>query len=386
MNNILYVTKPFYLDFDLPLIARLKESLDIHVLILITPHSKSATIFDLNDVIFKQGFIEINLIKHHLPEYYENFIDFKKTYIYNTNSSSAKSFKNILGQFHLFKFARKYNNIYTNGFLPLSFLYPLFSKSLNLFLNIHDPFPHTGESNFIDQFLKKLNIKKAKKLILYNKNQTDRFVKTHNLTRNQYINVNIGLYETYNFLKINNKTCFNFNFKKPTLFFFGRIVKYKGIEFLIDAVNELNREGIKINTIIAGAGKPYFDINKIDNAHTTFINRYLTQYELADLLQNIDAVVCPYTDATQSGVIMTSYTFGKPVISTDTGGLSEMLVSQNLVYLAKPKSVSSLKNKIKLWYDNYKYFNYEKVISECYEVGDKSWDNTAKKIIEHLNS
>ncbi len=34
-------------------------------------------------------------------------------------------------------------------------------------------------------------------------------------------------------------------------------------------------------------------------------------------------VVCPYLDATQSGVVLTAYAFGKPVIATQVGGLPE---------------------------------------------------------------
>ena len=36
-------------------------------------------------------------------------------------------------------------------------------------------------------------------------------------------------------------------------------------------------------------------------------------------------MVCPYTDATQSGVIMSAFAFNKPVIATDVGGLPEMV-------------------------------------------------------------
>jgi glycosyltransferase involved in cell wall biosynthesis len=33
--------------------------------------------------------------------------------------------------------------------------------------------------------------------------------------------------------------------------------------------------------------------------------------------------VCPYVDATQSGVVMTAYAFDRPVVATRVGGLPE---------------------------------------------------------------
>lgn len=49
-------------------------------------------------------------------------------------------------------------------------------------------------------------------------------------------------------------------------------------------------------------------------------------------------MVCPYTDATQSGVIMSSFTFGTPVIATKVGGLPEMLGNGKYGMLVKEKT------------------------------------------------
>ena len=35
--------------------------------------------------------------------------------------------------------------------------------------------------------------------------------------------------------------------------------------------------------------------------------------------------MCPYTDATQSGVVYSSFALNTPVIATNVGGLSEMI-------------------------------------------------------------
>lgn len=55
---------------------------------------------------------------------------------------------------------------------------------------------------------------------------------------------------------------------------------------------------------IAGGGKMYFDITPYEKQDwVEVINRYVGMEELSGLLQNSALTVCPYTDATQSGVI-----------------------------------------------------------------------------------
>ena len=77
---------------------------------------------------------------------------------------------------------------------------------------------------------------------------------------------------------------------------------------------------------IAGGGKMYFDITAYEKHDLVeIINRYVGMEELSGLLQNSALTVCPYTDATQNGIIMTSYSLCKPVVATNVGGLGEMV-------------------------------------------------------------
>lgn len=139
-----------------------------------------------------------------------------------------------------------------------------------------------------------------------------------------------------------------------------------------------------VTLTIAGGGKIYFDISPYQNLDwVKVVNRYVGMEELAGLLQNCALSVCPYTDATQSGVIMTSYSLCKPVVATNVGGLGEMVEDGKTGILVPPKDVAELSDAIiALLKDDAKRENMADNIRNDYFVGDKSWKVIAEKYIE----
>jgi len=69
--------------------------------------------------------------------------------------------------------------------------------------------------------------------------------------------------------------------------FFGRIEEYKGVELFIDSIDYLGKKyGLKVKGLIAGTGRIESIIaKKTDGSENlTFINRYLSNRELAELI------------------------------------------------------------------------------------------------------
>lgn len=128
----------------------------------------------------------------------------------------------------------------------------------------------------------------------------------------------------------------------------------------------------------------YFDITPylmLDWVQVT--NRYVGMEELAGLLQDCAISVCPYTDATQSGVIMTSYSLGKPVVASNVGGLGEMIEDGKTGLLVPPRDVDALANAIvALLKDNDLRAKMQQRIKYEYFVGDKSWKKIAEKYLD----
>lgn len=117
--------------------------------------------------------------------------------------------------------------------------------------------------------------------------------------------------------------------------FFGRIDKYKGIGILCEAYSEL--QGEKIPLVIAGNGKfTEEEQAAIDgDSYIKLVNRYISDGEMVWLFKNARAVVLPYIEATQSGVIPIAYKYGVPVITSDVPGLVQFVDNNKTGYICK---------------------------------------------------
>ena len=107
-----------------------------------------------------------------------------------------------------------------------------------------------------------------------------------------------------------------------TFLFFGRMEGYKGLETLLDAV-DLLPAGHGLRFVLAGRG-PELDRLRHRIAASPAIEcveRFLAPVEAIAQFQRALAVVVPYRDATQSGVVSAAIGNGRPVIATRVGGL-----------------------------------------------------------------
>jgi len=91
--------------------------------------------------------------------------------------------------------------------------------------------------------------------------------------------------------------------------------------------------------------------------------------------------VCPYTDATQSGVVMSSFAFRKPVVASNVGGLSEYIEDDKSGRLIESGSAAALEGAIHaLLDDREKLRGMERYIQETYFDGKYSWDRIAGEL------
>ena len=68
--------------------------------------------------------------------------------------------------------------------------------------------------------------------------------------------------------------------------------------------------------------------------------------EVEEFFSRADFVVVPYIEASQSGVIPLSYSFGLPVIASKIGGIPEQVIDRETGYLVEPNNVVDLAEMI----------------------------------------
>ena len=138
-----------------------------------------------------------------------------------------------------------------------------------------------------------------------------------------------------------------YNNQKLVLFF-GIIEEKKGLIYLIRAFAEVRK---KINNVrLLVVGQPFEDVtpyvreiellNLQDWVDTHF--EYVPIEEVSKYFRSSDIVVLPYTHTCQSGLIVTAYSFAKPVITTNCGGLPEMVEDGKSGIIVPAKDVENL--------------------------------------------
>ncbi|MCX7727030.1 MAG: glycosyltransferase family 4 protein [Chitinispirillaceae bacterium] len=173
---------------------------------------------------------------------------------------------------------------------------------------------------------------------------------------------------------------------KIRLLFFGRILKYKGIDILINSYSMMLEEGIDVSLTIAGEGPIDAELlEKAKKLEVNLINRWLNEEELLRLLEETDIVVIPYKQASQSGPASIATSLGVPVIATKVGGLTEQVFNRVNGILVKPNSPEEIKEAVKMFIKDRKLFYTLSEGAKNLAKDYLSWENIIKEMEELWN-
>jgi len=150
------------------------------------------------------------------------------------------------------------------------------------------------------------------------------------------------------------------------LLFVGRLIKQKGIQNILSCLPNLIVKYPKLKLIIVGDG-PYKHelikiINKLSlNKHIFFAGE-VTGEKLISYYQNADIFIYPSQSlsysAEQIGMSnIEAMAFGLPVISTDSGSISEYVTNNITGLLSEEKDTKALKINIETLISNEKFRN-----------------------------
>ena len=98
-------------------------------------------------------------------------------------------------------------------------------------------------------------------------------------------------------------------------------------------------------------------------------------------------MVCPYTDATQSGVIMSAFAFNVPVLATNVGGLPEMVKDGVFGRIIKEKDEGAIADGICEMLSDSEFLKlYSNNIKQEYSDGELAWKTIAARLKNDYNS
>jgi glycosyltransferase involved in cell wall biosynthesis len=133
----------------------------------------------------------------------------------------------------------------------------------------------------------------------------------------------------------------------PLALFFGFVRPYKGLPVLIEAFARAVQQ-VPLHLVIAGEfwDDPATYLQQLAahhlETHTTVVNRYLPDDELALYLAAADVIVMPYLAPVQSGVLALAQAFYRPVIASQVGGLQEGIRPEQTGLLVPPNDPAAL--------------------------------------------
>ncbi len=372
--KVLYLSSPYYADCDFPLVHTFQEKgVDITYLVLLTPSSKSSTLVDISHQLPQTRIFPATIYEEFKK--YRNLLCLDKVFVANMTGKSRLSvsyWKNIWNVRHFIK-KGQFDIVHYSGFNHW------FYGTTPFITTFHDPFPHTGESFNHQKISYQRAIDSSRGIVILNETQLDDFLRMYSINPKRVLVNRLSVYDSIrSFVKPNMSPV------KNRILYFGRISPYKGIEYLCAAMDIVHKHIPDATLLIAGNGKYYFDIEPYYNCgFIKFINRYIPMPELAGLLLSSVFTICPYTDATQSGVIMTSYSLGKPVVASAVGGICEMVEDGKTGLLVPPRDVNALANAIiVLLSDKEQRDRMSRYIYEKYFIGDRSWSSIAERYLD----
>lgn len=376
--KVAYLGKIQLSDTDLPYLNAAQKLCDMTYFMEVTPRFTTGPAYDIKAVYPKSGIFKAVDVYPDIVRL-DGFIDIDKFYVVNTFGRfwQLKAFwTNFL--LLLFLIKHKYNVIHVTW--PFNvYEFVLYTLRKKMVLTVHDPFPHSGLDTFIVRLRRKFAFCLIPKFIILNKTQRQQFLDFYNLKPDSVTDCRMS---SCTYLRTVEARMSAIPQKGKYILFIGKISQYKGLDYLLPAMVEVHKKWPDVRMVVAGGGSFHFDISQYkEKEYFEFRNRFIPDDEMVALLKNCLFVVCPYTDATQSGVIMSAFAFGKPVIATNVGGLPEMVRDKEFGLIIKEKSVEALATSISsLLAAPEKLLSYSENIIKAYENGDMSWMHEAKKI------
>ena len=320
---------------------------------------------------------------------YPTFLRSKNKQIHKNNIlKKSISYINPYNPFDWFRIKKlvkknKYNFVISTYWTPITGLCYYFinnfigknSKKIGLF---HNLIPHE-KFVFSELILKKFlkNLDKTVTLSKYN----------HHILEEKYNSKSLNLYHPINNVKtVSKEESLNFlklDKKYEYILFFGLVRKYKGLDILLNSIKDIKSVKKNIKLIIAGEFieniKNYKKmINSLGINNDVIIkNEFINSDEIKFYFGACELVVQPYKKATQSGVSSLGIAYGKKIVTTNVGGLTEYLNEKNS-FISKTNS-KSLTNKI---IDAFNDQNSEKTKNIRKLQDELSWNNFCKKLLK----
>jgi glycosyltransferase involved in cell wall biosynthesis len=248
------------------------------------------------------------------------------------------------------------------------------TQKANKIHTLHEVVDHLSGSNRYEKILNFL-FKERIRLIVHSKTTFNRIVQFEKCDSSLVTIIPFGLFETYRLFDDNLKLVED---SPNIILYYGFIRPYKGLNVLTDAIKILNDKFDNYRVVIAGLGDIPQKAELENDRKYIILNRYLSNNEIVALNKQAKIVVCPYFSGSQSGIVMTTFLFDKPIIASNIETFTEIITDGQNGLLINPNSPEELARSIlKLLGDDDLYNHLCRNIRMFGQSGNYAWKGIA---------
>lgn len=233
-----------------------------------------------------------------------------------------------------------------------------------------------GENNYISGYIEKRVLTSSNFIIANSNYMKNEMINNYNINPKKIIVIYPGVkipisqknHDISNFGEINlEKKCFK-------LLFIGRLIKRKGLHFLLDAIKKLVDAELKnIKLIVIGTGPEYHNslklIRKLHIEDYVVFLGYQSDEAVSVWYKKCDLVVIPSLNEPFGIVVLEAMLAKKPIVTSNCGAFPELIENNINGFLVNPINSSLIAEAIKKIMDDKKMRtimgenNFNKVIN-----------------------
>lgn len=238
-------------------------------------------------------------------------------------------------------------------------------KGTRVFQMIHDLIPHAGDKQVKSvHLMNKAVCRLADYIVLCNQKYLSKVTEIYGVAPNRVRYVDMWRrFPEYNVP----------SYTKHALFF-GRMNPYKGVDNLLEIIQMCPEVQFDVIGRVDSQVQDIADqIKAYPNVRMN--NDYVSDKEMEEAFINADWVILPYNSATQSGVVIDGYRYGRPCIAFNVGAIAEQVDDGVSGYLIEPGDNRAFAEKLREAI-NMDSNSYMKMSEAAYEYGQKKYAAT----------
>lgn len=247
--------------------------------------------------------------------------------------------------------------------------------------SIHDATEHPGDAHWVLRACRWLDCTRADLIVVYSESARSILQGQKRPIRAPVVVVPLGADSP-----VDRPRCIEQRRRSSiTLGFVGRIVEYKGLSLFVDLIHALRASGHDIRGVVIGSGS--VDPALVESTADAIEWRigWVPEKNLAAIFKEIDVLVLPYIEASQSGVFALALSAGVPSVVTPVGGLAAQVESASGGVVADEVSIDGL---LRATLQVLEPSVYRQISISCLKAaaGSNSWKHSATILTNEIRS